>query len=267
MTRRLFLITLAAVCGLTAEAQERRTLDVLVVGNSYTYVNNLGDVLAGVAASLPSGPRIAPTLIVGGGMTLQWHLAAGKATAAVDSKRWDYVVLQEQSALGGGSEDGQARLSPPTIFHESVRRFVPRIRTARSTPLLLMTWARLARPDEQATLTGAYRAIGKELAVQVAPAGLAWQEALRRWPGLSLHVEDGSHPNPAGTYLTACVLYAAITGNNPRGAAATITGHPYARREGTVDASQVVTLVSLPPELAARLQTVAWDIAAADLPR
>ena len=250
MTRRLFLITLAAVCGLTAEAQERRTLDVLIVGNSYTYVNNLGDVLAGVAASLPSGPRIAPTLIVGGGMTLQWHLAAGKATAAVDSKRWDYVVLQEQSALGGGSEDGQARLSPPTIFHESVRRFVPRIRTARSTPLLLMTWARLARPDEQ-----------------VAPAGLAWQEALRRWPGLSLHVEDGSHPNPAGTYLTACVLYAAITGNNPRGAAATITGHPYARREGTVDASQVVTLVSLPPELAARLQTVAWDIAAADLPR
>ena len=74
--------------------------------------------------------------------------------------------------------------------------------------------------------------------VRVSPAGLAWQDARRRWPDLDLYFTDGSHPNEAGSYLAACVLYATLTGKDPRGAA---------------------PLASLTPELAARLQQVAWD--------
>ena len=135
--KRLVLALLAAfVCttsGIRSEAQAdvtRRTLDVLMVGNSFTYFNNLGDVLAGVAASLPRGPAIRPTLLVGGGMTLQWHYATGKPALLLRERKWDFVVLQEQSALGGGSEGGEARLSPPTVFHQAVRKFVPDIRAS-----------------------------------------------------------------------------------------------------------------------------------------
>ena len=263
--KRLFPVLVAAfvwTSGFLSEAQTaestRRTLEVLIVGNSFTYFNNLGDVLAGVAASLPDGPAIRPTLLVGGGMTLQWHYATGKPTMLVRDRKWDFVVLQEQSALGGGSEGGEARLSPPTVFHQAVRKFIPEIRKSGATPLLLMTWARRTRPDEQAVLTDAYMSIGRELNVQVSPAGLAWQEVLRKWPDTELHVADGSHPNPAGTYLTALVLYTSLTGRDPHGAAATIEGHPYSRREGVVDLTQTVTLVSLSPELARRLQDAAY---------
>ena len=49
----------------TAAPSPRRTLRVLFVGNSYTFVNNLGDVLAGIAASL-KGPAIEPFLTANG---------------------------------------------------------------------------------------------------------------------------------------------------------------------------------------------------------
>ena len=41
--------------------------------------------------------------------------------------------------------------------------------------------------------------------------------ARRELPGVSLWASDGVHPTPAGTYLTACVLYATLTGRSPVG--------------------------------------------------
>lgn len=215
LTRRRLLALLASAAAAPLAAQSR-PLRVLFIGNSYTYYNDLPATVASLAASL-AGPRIEPTMIATGGMTLQWHLAAGKATAAIDAGGWDAVVLQEQSQLGAGTANGESRLSPPTVFHESVRKFVPRIRAAGARPLLMMTWARRSRPQEQGQLTEAYQRIGKELQVRVAPVGLAWQAARARWPDLELFVEDGSHPNPVGSYLAACVLYVALTGRAPRG--------------------------------------------------
>ncbi|MEQ1730772.1 MAG: SGNH/GDSL hydrolase family protein [Vicinamibacterales bacterium] len=243
-----------------APATTSAPLQVLFIGNSFTFFNTLPDVVAGIAKSLPKGPAIEPTMFATGGMTLQWFWAAGKAAAEIDSRKWDYVILQEQSALGAGTEVGNGSLSPPGIFHQSVRNFVPRIRMDGATPLLLMTWARRSRPTDQALLTDAYDSIGHELGVTVSPAGIAWQEAHRLWPDLDMHVADGSHPNPTGTYLTACVLYATITGRDPRGAAAKIDGHPYSRRLQALDLEQQVTLVALPPALAKRLQELAWKV-------
>lgn len=238
------------------------TLQVLFVGNSFTFFNTLPDVVAGIARSLPKGPAIQAKMFASGGMTLQWHWATGKAAAAIDSQKWDSVILQEQSALGAGTEVGEGRLSPPGIFHQSVRHFVPRIRASGATPLLLMTWARRAHPEDQALLAEAYDSIGRELGVMVSPAGLAWQEAHRLYPNLALHVADGSHPSPAGTYLTACVLYTTITGRDPRGAAGRIDGHPYSRALQIIDENETVTLVNLDLALAKQLQTIAWNVAA-----
>lgn len=236
-------------------------LEVLFVGNSFTFFNNLPDVVAGISRALTSGPEIRPTMLASGGMTLQWHLATGRAATAIESRPWTAVVLQEQSALGAGTEDGNIALSPPGIFHDSVRRFVPLIRARGATPILLMTWARRARPGDQALLTTAYQTIGTDLNVEVSPVGVAWQQARQRWPTLDLFVEDGSHPNPTGSYLAACVLYASLTGRSPVGAPAVIEGHPYSRALQNVDLSETVMLVRLSPSLARRLQSLAWSVA------
>jgi hypothetical protein len=50
--------------------------------------------------------------------------------------------------------------------------------------------------------------------------GVAWEQAHLRQPDLGLWSWDGTHPSTAGSYLDACVFYAALTGRSP-------VGNPY----------------------------------------
>ena len=92
-----------------------------------------------------------------------------------------------------------------------------------------MTWARRDHPDMTDGLAKAYRDLGAELKAPVAPVGIAFAEAHRRLHSLDLHIYDGSHPTAAGSYLAAAVIYATITGRDPRVAPPTIYGRPISR--------------------------------------
>jgi hypothetical protein len=234
-------------------------LRLLFIGNSYIYLNNLGDLVAGIAASRKAGPTVIPTLAVRDGATLKFHLDGGPGLKALESGQWDFVILQEQSQLGGRIVDGKPTVGDPGAFHVSVREFVQRIRANNATPLLFMTWARRDHPEQIEDLSKAYEAIGDELKVKVLPVGHAWTEARRRGLSADLHLQDGSHPTPTGSYLAACVIYASITGADPRGAARMIEGHPVSH-EGVVDRDETVPLVDLLPTTAAELQEIAWEM-------
>jgi hypothetical protein len=92
-------------------------------------------------------------------------------------------------------------------------------------PVLFMTWAyergdRRNLPDDsfdamQSRIAFGYRELGRLLDVPVSPVGIAWEEALHERPGLDLWGRDGRHPNEAGSYLAACVLYASTSGRDP----------------------------------------------------
>jgi hypothetical protein len=255
------LLSLALPVAINAQPQRARpNLRVLFIGNSYTFTNNLGDVVAGIAESQKDGPTVTPTLVARAGMHLEWHLKNGPAMSLLQAGGWDYVILQEFSTLGG--EIGKPEVGDPEPFYASVRQFVPKILAAGAKPVLLMTWARRGAPDSEAKkIFDAYEHIGGELDVKVAPAGVAWAEAHRRLRTLDLHIYDASHPTEAGSYLTGLVIYATLTGHNPRGAPATIFGHPVDTGGITAvpDTTLTVPLVELGPATAAELQRVAWD--------
>lgn len=90
----------------------------------------------------------------------------------------------------------------------------------------------------QKQINRVYARAARKLGAELAPVGRAWQNALDARPRPRLHSEDDSHPNPAGSYLTACVLYGTLTGRSPRDL-------DYHAR--------------LTPELATRLQRVAAE--------
>ena len=235
----------------------RDTLRVLFIGNSYTYFNNLGDLVSGIAASRKDGPVVLATLAVRGGALLRWHIDSGPAMGALQSGKWDYVVLQEQSQLGGGMVEGKPVVGKADAFHASVRELVRRIRARGAAPLLYMTWARRDYPDQQDDLARAYLDIGRELGVKVAPAGLAWAETRKKMGELNLFAGDGAHPSPTGSYLNALVIYATMTGRDPHGAPAVVRGHPYTTA-GVGDPSSIVALADLDPSIAKGLQDIAW---------
>jgi hypothetical protein len=192
---------------------------VLFLGNSYTYVNDLPSTFARLATS--GGRQVEVSSVANGGETLSQHAAASDSLRAIASRRWTYVILQEQSQTPATSA-GRNSMYP------AVRVLAGKTESAGATPMLFMTWAhRDGMPESgladygamQLEIDNAYLAIARELRVPVAPVGYTWSLVRRDHPEIALWGDDGSHPSPAGTYLAACVFYASIFRQSPAGLA------------------------------------------------
>ncbi|MBN1210191.1 MAG: SGNH/GDSL hydrolase family protein [Myxococcaceae bacterium] len=238
---------------------------VLFIGNSYTFQNSLPKVLEAFAQALvPEAPLQTEGVLVGGA-TLRSHQAHGVASQRIREGGWRYVVLQEQSMLGGLRIDGVAYLGlPEDSFFPAARQLAAQITAVGSRPLFYMTWSRKENLAAQGHLTRAYARIAAELGAALSPVGVAWERVRRERPELELYAEDGHHPGPAGTYLSACVLFASIYKRPCTGAPSTLTGTPWTG--SGFDASRAVKLVSLPDDTARYLQRVGSEVALAEHP-
>ncbi|MBS1831251.1 MAG: SGNH/GDSL hydrolase family protein [Acidobacteria bacterium] len=256
----LLLLTAAGTRSLLAGgADEKATpaapIRVLFIGNSYTYYNNMPEMVATL-----SGGRIETRMVARGSSTLRQLWDLGESVAAIREGKWDWVVLQEHSLLGGMRVDGVESVNNPEFFHESVRMYDAEIRRNKGKTLLYLTWARRSHPDQQQVINQAYLSIAQELGLPIAPVGAVWQRVRELDPGLVLHDPDGTHPNPAGSYLAACVFINTILG--PKATLALpsrVQGHPMRSNE-RADMNRVVDLVNLRPDLADRIQVQASEV-------
>jgi hypothetical protein len=91
--------------------------------------------------------------------------------------------------------------------------------------------------------------LGWQEDLAIVPVGPAWQAALNSRPDLKLYANDGIHPSALGVYLSACVLYASITGESP-------LDNPVYTSIG-FDAPDEI--VKLDGDTIQFLQTIAWE--------
>jgi hypothetical protein len=239
--------------------EQNQKVRLLFIGNSYTYFNNLPQMVAGLANS--SNPKIdlEAEMITAGGATLKRHWEEGKALEAIRRSKWDFVILQEQSTLGPAPlVNGSLQISNPKNFYEYARRFDQEIKRAGAKTVFYMTWARLNAPETQAALTSAYKTIAAETKATLAPAGVAWERALKASPEFGLHLPDHSHPTASGSYLAACFLYATVLEKNPVGLPGRLLGFQI-DTGGTAMDEAGAELVNLSVEDAERLQRIAWE--------
>lgn len=204
-------------------------LNVLFIGNSFTQRNDLPALVAALAAA--DGNVMRHELIAAGGASLRRHWNAGKAADRIKTGTFDFAVLQEQSTLP---------FKNATRMHENVRLFDPIVRAAGARAALYMTWARAYAPETQAAITDAYERIGREIAALVVPAGVAWQRFRAKHDAPELYDKDGGHPTLAGSYLAACVMYAALFGVSPKKNPAEVEGLTPAERELLQNAAAAV---------------------------
>jgi hypothetical protein len=184
-----------------------------------------------MAASARPVFRLETTQYARDSYTLERHWEEGQALRAIHDTRWDVVVLQGHSL--------QSIRNPKQLF-TYVRKLDAEVKKSGARTVLFMTWAHRDKPQMLAGVVQAYSTIAAELNAALAPVGLAWQRALLERPALALHTPDHSHPLPTGTYLTACVFYATLTGRSPLGLS---TGG----------------LAQVTPEEARFLQRIAWE--------
>ena len=211
----------------TTSAPESTVLDkskkynFLFIGNSYTHYNDMPEqIFAKILKA--AGYDATVTRITKGG----WYLidsakatdeVGAKVESALQLRDYDYIVLQEQSTCPAAT---------PEKFYTGVRNLVEKVRADGATPILYGTWGRKEGhsvlkengwTNESMTwmISAAYEAIGTELGVDVAYAGLAFFDVYNNNKNINLYDSDLTHPNATGSYLAAMTIFAKITGVDP----------------------------------------------------
>ena len=201
-------IALLCLYGVQTNAQAKKdTLRILFVGNSYTYFENLPQVVSVLSGK--TGTILLTEQVTIGGAKLSEHWRGARGLKTRDKIRngdYDIVVLQEWS-LGTVNE------SDSTILYLGL--FSKLARESGAEPYYYLTWAREKVPQQQEVISRVYRETAVLNQATVVPAGEAWARARALRPDIKLYDPDGTHPSDLGTYLTACVFIATITGELP----------------------------------------------------
>jgi hypothetical protein len=197
-------------------AQQHKTLKVLFLGNSYTYVNNLPQLIKDIA--LANGDTLLFDSNCPGGHTFNNHFNNATSISKINAQAWDCVILQAQSQEPSFSP-GQvaAQTLPYAIKLDSLIKN----NNACTETVFFETWGRkngdasncssyppiCTYVGMQNRLRASYKLFADTTKSVMAPAGEAWRKSIAQNPTLELYSSDQSHPALEGSYLTACVFY------------------------------------------------------------
>lgn len=95
MKSKLILLFISVISIPNLFAQD--TIRVLFLGNSYTSVNNLPQLVQGLSVS--SGRTMIMDSNMPGGMTVSGHVNDAASINKISQGNWNYVVIQEQSQI------------------------------------------------------------------------------------------------------------------------------------------------------------------------
>ena len=225
--RRLFLFAVAlAACGCGAasnggvppgvQSDERQVraadYSVLFVGNSHTSWHDLPGVVAGMIRHRHPGKTVY-THVVGVGF-LEDLAVNPTGRREIDTRPWKHVVLQAQKISTSGRHDYSRA--------EGIE-FAAAAKARGADVVFYSEWGLRGVAGDGPKQEAVYRQMAEASGGRVAAVGRAWDFALAEKPSLPLYADDGNHQTALGAYLTAAVLYAAVTGDNPT----TLADFPY----------------------------------------
>ena len=180
---------------------------VLFIGNSLTFWNDLPGVLTALIDSAGAGSALINSLAVGG-FSLEDHWKQGTARNAIALGGWDVVVLQQ-----GASASPEGR----QLLLEYTQLFSDDAAAVGASTALYMVWPSASRIDDFDDVSQSYLLAAEQVGGLLYPVGEAWRIAWQRDPDLELYDSDGIHPNRAATYLAALVMFQQLTGRSPIG--------------------------------------------------
>ena len=215
----LFAIFLFA----SASFAQNKKLNVLFLGNSYTYVNNLPQLIKDIA--IANGDTLVFDSNCPGGQTFQGHSVDATSISKINSQAWNHVVLQAQS---------QEPSFPPSQVSSQTLPYAIRLdsviqnNNACTKTVFYETWGRKNGDASncsfyaplctyigmQDRLKASYKLFADTTHAIMSPAGEAWRKSIALNPSLELYSSDQSHPSLEGSYLTACVFYEVLFGKS-----------------------------------------------------
>ena len=192
-----------------------KILNILFVGNSYTYYNQMPeDVFTRLAEK--SGYKVSVTSVTRGGYRLSQFTDAdneeGKRLREITKGvRYDYAVLQDQSINPIKNEADFIGGVSGVMNLISSDNFILYATWGRNDGSPTLTELGLTREEMTEKLSAAYNAAGERFGARVAEVGRAFLEYSKDHSKDDLYNPDMSHPSEAGSALAARVIFEQMT--------------------------------------------------------
>ena len=214
--QKIFILFLLFISFAIKSNAQFKKINVLFLGNSYTYVNNLPLLIKEIA--LANGDTLLFDSNCPGGHTFNNHFNNATSPSKINAQTWDCVILQAQSQEPSFSPSQlEAQTLPYAIKLDSLIKN----NNNCSETIFYETWGRkygdasncVSYPPictylgMQDRLRASYKLFADTTHSILSPAGEAWRKSIAQNPTLELYSSDQSHPSLEGSYLTACVFY------------------------------------------------------------
>ncbi len=197
--RILILLVLFLQCAEGPKDDARPDLNILFVGNSLTYVNDLPSLVKQIAKL--DDVNISYKTVAFPDFSLDDHMADGTMQATLDGEQFDLLIAQQgPSALQESQE----------LLLASSLEFAKRCKARNTTFGLYMVWPSKQRSFDLDNSILSYTNAAKASNALLCPAGLAWKLAWEKDAKLPLYGPDQFHPGIHGSVLAAMTIYVAV---------------------------------------------------------
>lgn len=205
-------------------AEPAKTVSVLFVGNSLTFVNDLPAMLVNIASSdRANSTRLEVKAETYPGADLGYMRTQTGALAWAQTHHVDYVVLQERSGWYETPEGFDFAL-------KNVSDWIDALRPLNEAPLLFEVWSDGAESsvysdksfaafgkavqEDAGDVAASTENLGRQLGLPVVAVGVAFERARQIKGAPDIVGPDHHHPSVAGTYLAALMFYRHFTGRS-----------------------------------------------------
>ncbi|HEY0740739.1 MAG TPA: SGNH/GDSL hydrolase family protein [Chryseosolibacter sp.] len=192
--RRLFII-LVAFSYFSAFSQT----NMLFVGNSLTYTNNLPSLLETIAKA--DDVVIKTEMIAFPNYALEDHWNERNVSSTLSKTKFDYVIFQQGPS--GLPASRQNLIQYALKFSEMCK--------AKGTLMCMYgVWPSVDRAFDFPNVIASYQIAADTCDAILLPAGKAWKSIIDQHKTFPLYSSDGFHPSIQGSILSALVIYTSL---------------------------------------------------------
>lgn len=196
---------------------------VLFVGNSYTHYNNMPKLFEQMAES--KGIKIEVLMDAKSSHTFEMHSKRPELYKNINSKKWDYVILQ-----GFSRELAQDQSTIDSLSIPYLKQLLDSVYANNqcTNVLLYQTWGYDGGyKDDSLGIDWTYQQmsdrvhqgylyVAEKLNLSIVPVGKVWETVKENNPQIQLYQTDKQHPSLAGSYLSAACFYTAVFKTEPK---------------------------------------------------
>jgi len=198
--------------------------NVLFLGNSYTYYNNLPLLVQKAATS--AGDTFTYDTNTPGGHRLKGHATNPISISKIQTGNWDYVVLQDQSQYPSFPD---AQVATEVYPYATQLSNLIKLHNPCATTAFFMTWGRengdagncggwspvCTYEGMDNLLRQRYQIMANDNNGITSPVGAVWRYLRTNHPTINLYSGDGSHPSSTGSYAGAITFYCSLFQKDP----------------------------------------------------